>query len=311
MKFFRSATLAGASALALTAILAACGTGGGGGTIPGGGGGGGGTPTPNPTGSGTPTPIPTGSGTPTPIPTGSATPTPVPTHSATPTPVPTQSPGLTGTLTIGGAPVPGGNVVFTCGCSSQAGIVTIAPGGSYVIGPSEPAIPSTPSPTYTTHPGRNYLIVGASSTQFAQAWTMQFLGNTPSHNLSLGATTDAPAAAASVYIFAESQNNSDASFDDWNFNTISAWTGHLRTGPLTAAETTLVTDVGNAQLANTSLFPTIPVWNPYRPLSPPANAKIAGDIAGVHSESLAHNNTAPTPCPLNGTQPACTGAPTP
>lgn len=273
MKFSGKAPLVGASIVALTALLAACG-GGGGATTP-------------PTGGGTATP-PT-----------------------TATPSPTPSAGISGALTIGGTALANAQVVYTCGCSAQAGLVTTDGSGNFTIGLTASPIPASPSPTYTTVPGRNYMIIGFSPTTHAQAWTMEFLGKTPATNLNL-VSTDPAGAAASLYIFAGSANNADASFDDWNFNTISAWAAHLRTGP-TAHETQLVNDVTTAQAASgaaANMFPTVPAWNPDKTILS-GNATVAADIAAVKNDGVAIDPLLPTPCPLSGGSPACVGAPTP
>src|ERR1700719_1899896 len=97
MKRFSTAPLLGASIIAAASLLAACGGGGGGGsTIPGGT-----SPTPGPSSPG-------------------ATPTPV---GSTPTPAPTPTPGAQGQVTLSGNALANAIVVFTCGCSGEAGEV--------------------------------------------------------------------------------------------------------------------------------------------------------------------------------------------
>lgn len=283
MNSFRKASLVGASIVALTALLAACGTGSSGG-------GGGVTP-----------------GTPTPVPTGTATTPP------TATPIPTATPALAGVLAIGGSTIANGQVVFSCGCSAQAGLIATDGSGNYLVGPTATAIPASPNPMYTTVPGRNYMVIGFSPTTHAQAWMMQYLGSTPAHNKDLS-PSDAAAAAASTYIFYESGNNSDTSFDGWNFLSIQAWATHLRAGSgLTTNESKFLSDVTTTQTMSgpaASLYPTVPVWNPDK-ISGVQNTTIQNDIKAVHNDGTALDPLLPTPCPLNGNVPACTGTPTP
>lgn len=67
------------------------------------------------------------------------------------------------------------------------------------------------------------------------------------------------------------------------------------------AEKKLIADVVAAQQAGTTLFPTVPAWDPD---GPSGNSTIASDVQAVlHSGDPA----LPTPCPSTG----CTGAPTP
>jgi hypothetical protein len=114
--------------------------------------------------------------------------------------------------------------------------------------------------------------------------------------------TDQYTTAASLYVFYNSQNSSDQSFDLWNFNTIASWTTSLRnSGGNNPAEKTLISDVIAAQQAGTTLFPTLPAWDPD---GPGTNSKIAADIVAVQKSG---DTALPTPCPSTG----CTGAPTP
>ncbi len=222
---------------------------------------------------------------------------------------------MTGVMSDG-VPLANAPVVFTCGCTQQAGLTTTDGAGAYTIGATATAIPASPDPTYTTVPGRNYLVIGFAPNH-AQFWTMEFLGAVPAHNLNLsdapndGAANipDAASTAASLYIFYESSNApGDESFDLWNFNAIDAWARHLRAGSaLSAAETRLLADVTQGQTSGASLFPAIPQWNPDASATP--NATIRADLDAVRSESAAGANpSVPTPCPALG---ACTGTPTP
>lgn len=276
MKTSRYAPLIGAFAIALTALLAACG-GGGGGTGGGGSVGGSGgvvTPPTNP-------------------------PTATPTWQAN------------GTVSVGGQALANASVVFTCGCSAQAGIVTSDASGNYTISPSTSAIPASPNPTYTTVPGRNYMVIGFSPSTSTETWTMVFLGNTPPTNLALGGSsngTDVASTAASLYIYRESQNNSDESFDDWNFNAISGWAAHLRANSgLTPNEQKFLADIASAQTKGTSLFPSVPVYIPNSTYGTP-NAQIATDINNIKADGTL-DPTLPTPCP-SGVG-SCTGTPSP
>ncbi len=262
------------SAFAFSCLLAACG---------GGGGGGGGSLPPNNIPSGHP----------------SATPSPTP----TPSPSPSETPGGTGLMSAGTA-LGNARIVYTCGCSSQAGSTTADGSGNYTMPMSSTAVPQNPTPTYTAVPGRNYMVIGAGASSHTEAWTMLYLGNVPSHNLYLSPSnvTDQYTTAASLYIFYNSQNASDQSFDLWNFNTIASWTASLRTsGGNNAAEKKLISDVVTFQQAGTTLFPTAPQWDPD---GPSTNATIVSDLQAVlHSGDAA----LPTPCPSSG----CTGTPTP
>lgn len=258
--------LAGALPFVLASILAACGGGGGGGST-----------------NGLPA---TGS--------GSGSQTPAPTY------------GIAGT-TLADA-----TVIFTCGCSQQAGMTTSDASGTYAISATATAVPASPSPIYTTVPGRNYLIVAFAN--HAQAWTMEFLGKSQQANLNLSPTAgdpnanrpDAATAAAALYVFYESDNQQNESFDAWNFVTIAQWAGHLRSGTVSPHEAQFLSDIQAAQSNSQSLYPAIPPWNP-----DPAdgvNLQIRADIDTLHADALADPTLPiPTPCP-NG---QCTGTPTP
>jgi hypothetical protein len=266
------------SVFTLACVLAACGSGGGGSSgntvLPTGGGG---NPTPSP----------------------HATTTPSPGHTASPTP----TPGISGQMVARASAIADARIVFTCGCSPQAGTATADSNGHYSFSLSSTAVPSSPSPTYTAVPGRNYMIIGAGASSHTEAWTLAFLGHTPSHNLYLSPSnvTDEFTTAASLYVFYNSANNAE-SFDHWNFNTVASWTNSIRTsGGNNASEQKLIADILAAQQAGQTLFPTVPAWDLDGPGS---NATIASDLHNVlHSGDPA----LPTPCPSTG----CTGAPTP
>lgn len=254
------------SMFALTAALIACGGGGGGG---GGNPGGGGPPPTNP---------------------------------------PTNPPaGASGSVTIPGTSTALANasIVYTCGCSAQAGETTADSNGNFTLSATATATPNSPNPTYTMQPGRNYIVIGANATTHQEAWTIFFLGNTPSHNVYSGSggasTTDTATAAAALYVFAKSPNNNDKSFDDWNYNAISAWITDLRNSP-TASDTKLMTDINSAETSGKPLYTSVPSWD-NDPGS--TNATINADISALSDAN------APTPCPAPGGQPACTGTPTP
>lgn len=221
---------------------------------------------------------------------------------------------IAGSMTLGGAALANATVAFTCGCSAQAGETTTNASGSYTVNPTATAIPAAPNPTYTTVPGRNYMIIGYASTG-TQVWTMEFLGKSPATNLNLSSSptnvqsnvNDTASTAAALYIFYESQNDSDQSFDLWNFNTIDTWAQKLRGGSgLSANETQLLSDITSSQGAGKSLYPTIPAWNPQAGAS--ENAAILADLQAIHTDGTAVDPALPTPCPAAG---ACTGAPTP
>ena len=186
-------------------------------------------------------------------------------------------------------------VVFSCGCSAQAGTTSTDSSGNYTLSATSPATPTVPNPTYTLTGGRNYVVVGTDGTG-TQAWTVQFVGNSPATDLSLG-NSDATTAAAALYVFYYSTTG-DLAFDNWNYNTIAAWASVLRSNP-NAAEAKLIADVDAAQVAHTSLWPSAPSWN----TSQSTNTTIAGDLGGVKA---AADPALPTPCPSG-----CTGTPTP
>lgn len=232
-------------------------------------------------------------------------------------PAPSPTPQLLGTLNIAtggtvGSPVYGpagtAGVVFSCGCSAQAGTgVTDASGNFTLVTVSTPT-PAAPNPTYTIVPGRNYLAV-ATTGAGAEAWTIEFAGTVTGNNLGLddsGTATHVGSikssiytAAAALYIFQYSPVNNVA-FDKWNFNTIETWVGHLKTAP-NAAETTLLQDILNASVANSTLYPAAPTWH----AGQATNSTIKTQLTNVHNSADA---LIPTPCPTAG---GCTGTPTP
>ncbi len=208
-------------------------------------------------------------------------------------------------------------MTFTCGCNQGAGLITTNANGSYTITSTAPAVGGG---TYTLQ-GHNVLIVGYATGSHTQAWTMNFVGTSPSNDLNLSSTpsnmsangSDAAAAAASLYLFYEVQNNatiansSDRTFDWFNFNTVDAWAQHLRTAP-TSAEAKLLSDVSAAQSSGTSLFPYKPGWLPSSQSADGTNGTIATDLSAVASGGIAADAGLPTPCPAAN---QCTGAPTP
>src|SRR5579872_1833450 len=266
-------------AFAAAALIAACGGGGGGGgggTFPG--------PSPHPS------------------------PSVAPSSSPSVSPSPSASPVLTGTMQIatGGTTGTGftytaaGNaqVVFSCGCTAQAGTANADVAGNYTLVANSTPTPGIPNPTYTIVPGRNYIVVAQSAN--GQAWTMQFAGAVPAHNLSLSGAnpSDVYTAAASLYVY-QNSNTGAFAFDEWNFNTVMAWLATLHGSP-NAQETALLNDIATQSGLHRSLFPSAPTWNPTQSV----NGTIQADLAAVKASADA---TKPTPCPGG----ACTGTPTP
>ncbi len=237
---------------------------------------------------------------------GSGSPTPGGGNTTSTTP--TTPPGANGVLSANAQPLANASVIFTCGCSGQAGTTTTDANGNFTLAATSTAIPSSPNPTYTLVPGRNYLVVGANTTTHQESWTFVFLGNTPPRDLSLspsGSTlsTDAWSTAAALYVFYFSPNNSDQSFDAWNFNAMSAWTQAMRAGA-NAAEQKLAADITLSQQNDQSLFPTIPASGWDLDAAAGANPTIAVDLTNVKNSG---DPLLPTPCPAS----ACVGAPTP
>lgn len=227
------------------------------------------------------------------------------------TPTPTPQPSAAGAATVNGAPLAAANVVFSCGCTDQAGTTTANASGDYTIGATATATPNSPTPTYTMVPGRNYVVVAANPTTHQEAWSFFWLGN-GGNNLYLEgqttATTDQYTAAAALYVYYESPANIDQSFDDWNYNSVSNWVNNSLKGSPTTAETKLMNDITSAQTAGTRLYPRTSPWDN----DPGAtNSTIANDIQTINSEGVAADSNLPTPCPVNGTTPQCTGTPTP
>jgi hypothetical protein len=224
---------------------------------------------------------------------------------------PSTPPGITGTLssTVAGVSFANSPVLYSCGCDGQAGEVTADANGNFALPVSASAVPASPSPTYTLAPGRTYAIVGDQPTG-TQAWTLEFLGNTPATNLNLygtkgATTTDQYTAATALFVYYQSANFSgDQAYSRWNFNSLINWTQALKasgTGS-NAAEQQYLSDINAAQAANQSLFPAIPAWDPKA--GDTANATIVNDIQAVANSADAN---LPTPCPSTG----CTGTPSP
>lgn len=262
----RSTIITTIGALITTALIAACG----------GGGGGGGTMNPPP-----------------------------PTNS----PTPAASPGLTGTMQVatGGTvgsftygPAANATVVFSCGCSAQAGTATADGSGAFTLVANSTPTPSAPDPIYTIVPSRNYIVV-ATTGSGAEGWTTQLAGNNPTRNHYLdGNTSDVYTAAVSLYVFNNSPSGTTA-FDDWNFNALSTWLTALKMTP-NSAETTLLNDIAARSATNKTLYPGAPSWNP----SQTTSTTIKNDLVAVKTSGDA---AIPTPCP--GGQNGCTGTPTP
>ena len=270
MKRFSSAPLLGASIVALCSLLAACG---------GGGGGGGGTP-------------------PTISPSGTSSPTSPPT---TPPP-PTPTPGASGALsTANGALAANSTVIFTCGCSGQAGQTTTSDAnGDYSLPNSSNAIPATPNPTYTLSPGRNYVIVGYQQGG-TQSWTMKFLGKSPATNVGLGSVSSAAQAASALFIYYDAAYNpaitgGNHTFDWFDIRKIAAWAQKLDSGAgLTMDEQNLMNHVTAQQKLNASLYPGfVPSWNPQAGAI--VNPAITTDVKNIMVGGTAADPALPTPC---------------
>jgi hypothetical protein len=247
-----------------------------------------------------------GGGTTTPVP--GPTPTPVVTASPSPTPNPSLVAQFSSALD-------NGSVQFSCGCTAQAGTQNLSSTAGLTIPQSSPALPNTPQPTYTIKPGRNYVIIAKAPTTNRQEWTMIFAGNDVTRNqyLGQGATGSTPvdtaATLAALYVFEFSPNPnafpSGETFDDWNFNAVSAWVTHLRTaGAPTATEQQALNDVVAQQGVPALLFPDPgqPMWQSQ---SGAGNATMKNDLNAIKNDATA--TSVPTPCP-SGT---CTGGPTP
>lgn len=152
-------------------------------------------------------------------------------------------------------------------------------------------------------------MVVAQQNNGAQAWTMQFAGVTPSHDVALTSTAigssatnagfDTYTTAAALYVFGVSTNTPDPlAFDHWNINAINAWTTSLRNGSTNAAEQKFISDIQTAETSDQSLYPGSPAW-----AQGTVNSTIANDITNVYNSNDAG---APTPCPS-----VCTGTPSP
>ena len=224
-----------------------------------------------------------------------------------PGPSPTVSPGFTDTMEVasGGTynsptynAASMAKVVFSCGCSAQAGTTNADGSGSFSVSPDSTATPASPSPTYTVVPGRNYIAV-ATNASGGEAWTIQFAGLNPSRNHYLnGGTSDIYTAAVALYVFNNSSVGSTA-FDDWNFNALATWYNTLKNSP-NAQEQNLLTDIISRSAGNLTLYPAAPSWDKGHAFS----GLIASDLAAVKTSS---DSTIPQPCPSSG----CTNTPTP
>lgn len=188
--------------------------------------------------------------------------------------------------------------------------------GNFTIAPVATAIPAAPSPTYTTVPGRNYVIV-AKAPAGAETWTMEFLGTTAAHNVGLGSgnafSMDLYATAASLYVYFASPltGNKNHSYDQWNLNSVQHWAQYLRmtaAASLSPAERQLLSDIAFDQQRNYTLFPSMPAWYPSAPAT--ANGIIRADLQSVQSTAGVNPaDPVPTPCP--GGVGNCLGAPAP
>lgn len=226
---------------------------------------------------------------------------------------PTIAPSVT--LSAHTAQLPqGSSLIFSCGCTGQAGTASVASAGVISLAGSTTATPASPNPTYTLNPGSNLVVIGTSPTNLQQ-WSMAFVGNTSANNKYLGgsATVDNYSTLAALYIFSKSPAslggtpNSTATFGDWNFATVSSWVTSMRSGTVTAAETQALTDINSAQNAGTLLYPQVPNWNAAQVV----NSTIQNDLDAISTAGTAADATLPTPCPINNGTVACTNAPTP
>lgn len=224
-----------------------------------------------------------------------------------PSPSPSPTPPLNGSMQVAaGGPYPtfttvpaaNANVVFSCGCSTQAGTAVTDGSGAFSAPNTSPATPAPPA-LYTTVPGRNYLIVGKTSGG-AEAWTLQFLGNTASHDHFLEGTnaSDVYTAAAALYVFQNSSGSSTA-FDDWDFTSVATWVANLKSSA-NSPEQKLLSDIASESALNHTLFPSKPQWGQ----SQTTNAKIATDLANVKTSG---DTTLPVDCGVN----PCGAEPTP
>lgn len=204
---------------------------------------------------------------------------------APPAPTAAPAPVIAGVAAVGGIPLANASIVFSCGCTGQAGTTKADASGNYTLTVSSTAAPSTPDPTYTTIPGRNYLAVMTANGQ--EAWDIAFLGSTPSHNhiLNQTNTSDKYTTAAALYVFYNSINlaKPDA-FDSWDFSTIASWVTTLKSSPL-AEETTLLSDIETEQTAGVSLYPS--TGAEWAPAGTVANGKIKIDLDNVKAAATA------------------------
>ncbi len=225
------------------------------------------------------------------------------------TPVSTPPPSIGGIAAGNGSPLANASIVFSCGCTGQAGTATADANGNYTLPVSSVATPASPQPTYTAVPGRNYLSVITSSSG-VQAWDIAFLGSTPLHNHTLNATntSDQYTTAAALYVFYNSISTTKAdAFDTWNFDTIASWVSAMQTSPI-AAETTLLDDITAAQTNHQSLYPSNgAAWAPAGTVP---NTIIKTDLDNLQSAATAAGLTARLPQQCNGGTAPC-AVPTP
>ena len=246
-------------------------------------------------------------------------PNPSPTVSPSPGPSPVLSLGnmnvATGGTVLGGftySPAANDDVVFSCGCTNQAG--TGSTDGTAHFSVTSPVLPTpaAPNPTYTIVPGRNYIIVAYPhlSNGGPQAWTVLFAGSVVGNDLALGDAGSVPAAsgtsdvyttAVALYVYKHSTQNSNQAFDDWNFNTLETWLMHLISAP-NGPEKVFLNDIAAQSGSGNSLFPAVPGWNG----AELTNSTIKTDLNQI---TAVNDPSVPTPCP--GGEGTCTGTPTP
>jgi hypothetical protein len=209
-------------------------------------------------------------------------------------------------------PASNDTIIFTCGCTNQAGITTSDVNGQFTVASPASPTPAAPSPQYTIVPTRNYIIVAEppASNGGPQGWTMLFAGNTSATDLALGdtgpvvassGTSDVYTTAIALLIYKESNPSSNEAFDDWNFNAVEGWLERMFTSP-TPQETTLLNAIASESALGHSLFPSAPGWNP----SQNTNATIKADLNSVIANP---GSATPTPCPSGPS--SCTATPTP
>jgi hypothetical protein len=211
------------------------------------------------------------------------------------------------------APANGYQVVFTCGCTNQAGTTVAGATGNFNVTSPATATPAAPNPTYTIVPTRNYIVEAqpVGSVTGPQAWTVMFAGSATSHDLALGdagavaasaGSSDVYTTAVALFVYKYSNQNSNQAFDDWNFNSLQTWMQNTLIAAPDANEIKLLNDIASESQLNHSLFPGKPGWNAAQLI----NAKMNNDLNHITPIT---DPTVPTPCP--GGQGTCTNTPTP